>query len=239
MKRPRLIRIILVLVLVVVLGCLSLAIFRAREPRYQGRTLSEWIEEGEKASGKYSMLISSYPQGGPDLHGLEADPDWQRASHAVKHIGYAAVPFLLKWLQADDPPIKKRLIDWLKLHPSLHLRIKSADDYRAKAGVGLWLIGNPRKAGWPGMFFPTGTIRERRVGVLILLMQSEPDKETFVPLLLALIHDEDESVRQVAAYKFNNLYPKEAEAAGLYKIFPHLIRNESAEWPGTNQTPAK
>ena len=230
MKR---IRLIVIVVAVIVLGVVAFAIFRAREPRYQGRTLSEWIEDGEKTSDKFSRYAGSTAKK------LEADPDWQRASHAVKQIGYDAVPFVLKWFQADDSPIQKRLIDWLKLHPSLHFQIKSADDYHAKASVGLWLIGNPRKVGWPGMLWGRGTVRQRRALALIQLMQSEPDKETFVPLLLAMIHDEDEGVQQVAANAFNNLYPKEAEAAGVYKMFPHLIRNESAEWSGTNHAPVK
>jgi len=67
MKRPRLIRIVLGLVVVLVLGCLSLTIFRDKEPRYQGRTLSELIDEGEKASVKFSMLFGwSGRTGSPD-----------------------------------------------------------------------------------------------------------------------------------------------------------------------------
>jgi len=126
------------------------------------------------------------------------------------------------------------LIDWLGRHPSIHFHIKSAEDYSHKANVGLWLIGNPRKAGWPLAFSGAGTARERRAFAIILLIRSEPDKETLLPLLLSLIHDQDDTVRQFAAQAFNRLYPKEAEAAGVYKMFPSVIKNETVEWSYTN-----
>jgi len=44
MKR---IRLVSILVAVIMLGGLAIVIHRAREPRYQGRTLSQWIKNGE------------------------------------------------------------------------------------------------------------------------------------------------------------------------------------------------
>ena len=61
MKR---IRLICFLVAVIVLGGLAFAIFRAREPRYEGRTLTEWIEGADKET--------------------KSEAELQAASHAVK-----------------------------------------------------------------------------------------------------------------------------------------------------------
>src|SRR5581483_11052027 len=86
MKRLRFIRIVLVLVL----GCLTIAIFRAREPRYQGRTLSEWIKVGDDAYSAFTAHLVGYP-----YNELEADPGWKASSHAVRQMGTKAIPFLL------------------------------------------------------------------------------------------------------------------------------------------------
>ena len=68
MKRIHLISIV---VAVIVLGGLAFAIFRAREPRYQGRALSEWIGDAEVTYDKFTGPQDSDP------HHSEADPAWQ------------------------------------------------------------------------------------------------------------------------------------------------------------------
>jgi len=61
-----------------------------REPKYDGRTLSEWIK-------------GAAPRRSPD-------PEQTRAIEAVRHIGTNALPCLIKWIGAKPPP------DWqLKL----------------------------------------------------------------------------------------------------------------------------
>src|ERR1700730_7870815 len=101
MKRIRLIGIV---VAVILLGGLAIAIYRAREPRYQGRTLSEWIRDGASALNTFRMNPTANP-----FH-PETDPDWQAASHAVKEIGPDAIPFLLKWVEAKDSARREKLI---------------------------------------------------------------------------------------------------------------------------------
>lgn len=77
MKRLRL---IIVLALVLVFGSLAVIIYRAREPRYQGRTLSEWIKQGVSAKVNFGI------EGSSTNGNLETDPSWQAASHAVKQM---------------------------------------------------------------------------------------------------------------------------------------------------------
>jgi hypothetical protein len=126
MKRIRLISIV---VAVIVLGALAIAIFRAGEPRYQGRTLTEWIESAAN---------------NPD-----SDPERHEAENAVKQMAPDAIPWLLKWAQVRDSLPKAKLIDWLDRHPSLHLQIKGAGYYNYLAASGFQLLGNEAKPVWP------------------------------------------------------------------------------------------
>ena len=78
------------------------------EPKYEGRTLTEWIKD-------------SGPRRNPD-------PSQARAVEAVRHIGTNALPWLIKWINAKEPRDWQiqltragRLPRWirLKLLPSL------------------------------------------------------------------------------------------------------------------------
>ncbi len=126
MKR---IRLIVIVVAVVVLGNLSIFILRAREPRYQGRTLTEWIESAAN---------------NPD-----SDPERHEAENAIKQMSSDAIPWLLKWAQVRDSLPKAKLIDWLDRHPSLHVQIKGAGYYNYLAAFGFQLLGNEAKPAWP------------------------------------------------------------------------------------------
>src|SRR5215468_1695760 len=80
-----------------------------REPKYHGRTLSEWIKD-------------SAPRKSPD-------PETTRAIEAVRHIGTNGLPWLLKWISAKEPAdwqvnlttANVRLPRWVRLQllPSL------------------------------------------------------------------------------------------------------------------------
>jgi hypothetical protein len=75
------------------LGCgiaaiLLFTLFREREPRNAGDTLSQWVFRLEVTSG---------------------NPDRISAEDAIKHIGTNALPFLIKWIQYEEPPWRRRL----------------------------------------------------------------------------------------------------------------------------------
>jgi hypothetical protein len=213
----RRIRLISIVVAVILLGGMAIAIFRAREPRYQGRTLTEWIERAEPASNKSWVH--------PSLTSLwlydPTDPAWQAASNAVKQIGPDAVPLLLKWAQTKDSPSKSKLIAWLHAHPSLHFQFKPADEYHFRALFGFASLGNEAKPAWPAL---KQMIEDRdskcRICALNCLAKSQPDQETLLPVLLRLIHDPDRHVQYNAGLIFRSRYSRDAETAGVYKIFP-------------------
>src|SRR5581483_7455941 len=128
MKR---IRIIVMVVAVVVIGVVAIVCFRAREPRYQGRTLSEWIWVGTDH--------------------IETSPEWSEANNAVKQIGTNAIPFLLEWVQAEDTPQKEKVVFWLNEHAPFHFHIESSADRRFAARMGFMMLGNESKPAWPAL----------------------------------------------------------------------------------------
>jgi hypothetical protein len=226
MKRIRPIRI---LVVMVVLGGLAFAIFRTREPRFRDRTLTEWVRDGASALDKFRAKPNADP-----FH-PETDPDWQAASHAVKEIGPNAIPFLLKWIEATDPPLKVKLIDWLDHHLSLHMGARTADGYHDGAQVGFWLLGNESKPAWPVLIQWTySTDPDRRLLAFVCFAVSKPDKDTFMPVLLRLINDPDYKVQFNVSKVCAFLNPQAAEAAGVYKMYPRL-QNQITNASNTNQ----
>src|SRR5437660_3484140 len=70
---------------------LVIHIFRAKEPTYQGRTLTEWLCD-----------CSVYPPFGWGEIPRAFNPRVPATKHAVKEIGTNAIPVLLDMLQAGD-----------------------------------------------------------------------------------------------------------------------------------------
>ena len=75
----------------IVLGLFWFALTRQREPRYDGRSLSEWLRLHEQE------VMTRHFTGKP--------------ADAVRHIGTNALPFLVRWIQEYEmfPPWKVRL----------------------------------------------------------------------------------------------------------------------------------
>jgi len=86
-------------VIMVVVGCLVLAAaaallgLREREPRYNGRTLSEWL-------ARYN------PAWDRDDGGRTTS---ENAAEAVKHIGTNALPWLVRWIRYEPRPWEVKL----------------------------------------------------------------------------------------------------------------------------------
>lgn len=140
MKRTRL---VVALAAAVMLGLLAAVILRPREPRYEGRTLTEWVSDGTDSTGdRYATDNNAMVQiVVRDVGGTNA-PKWQKANHAVRQMGPKVIPWLLKWFEADDPPVKIRVIGWLEAHPAVHLHITSSGYRNVLADAGFHLLGS-------------------------------------------------------------------------------------------------
>jgi|SRR5581483_857434 len=200
MKR---IRLIVMVVVVMVIGVVAIACFRAREPRYQGRTLWEWIQ----AEG-YSE---------------QDNAGTRKARHAIKQMAPDAIPVFLKWAQAKDTPFKLKMMIWSSRYPVLHLNPYLAEEYHIMALHGFKVLGSDAKPAWPVLIqWTSAPDADRRVMGLGCLAESKPDKETLLPVLLRLIHDPDKRVQSYSAYILHYNFTQDAEASGVYKLFPEM-----------------
>jgi hypothetical protein len=88
-------RLLLVAILVSVLGVACIYLASDREPRYQGKELSVWLELSSDPGNP------GYPAEGP-----RAD----EARFAIAAIGTNAVPLLVKWISYERPRWKERTV---------------------------------------------------------------------------------------------------------------------------------
>jgi hypothetical protein len=216
MKR---IRLISILIAVIVLGGLAIAILRVREPRYQGRTLSEWMESTQprpwNAYNNWAYTFSRSPA-------VNA-PTWQPASQAVREIGPDAIPFLLRWTHAKDSSLKSKLISWLWKHPTVHVKVMPADYYQNLAITGFTMLGQEARSAWPTLIKSThGKDWDERYLAMRCLTASRPDKDTLLPVLLRLTHDPDSRIQSSAAFWIHYRFPSDAETNGINTLFPEL-----------------
>src|SRR5690349_2274165 len=87
MKRSRIVLTGFVALLMV--GWVALYQGRSREPRYQNRTLSQWLEVYQRASVR-------------TMSDTNAPAMLANSAEAVKQIGTNAIPVLLKMIRAHD-----------------------------------------------------------------------------------------------------------------------------------------
>src|ERR1700722_18748227 len=149
MNRPRLIRIVLALVVVLVLGCLSLAIHRNTEPAYLNRTLTTWLRED--LAGTSHSVHNTFGAYWESRNGQTNPPTLPPTATAIKQIGPVALPFLLEWSQADDTPMRMRVVNWLNLHTPVHFQVESAGARHAMAHLGFAMLGDEARSAWPDL----------------------------------------------------------------------------------------
>ncbi len=232
MKRIRLIGIVIA---VIVLGGLAIVIVRAREPRYQGHTLSEWIESTQpRPWGAYDHWAYTSSRS-PAVNA----PTWPQASNAVCEIGPGSIPFLLRWTHAKDSSLKLKLISWLRKHPTVHLKVMSADYYQNQAITGFTMLGENAKSAWPTLIKSTHAKDwEERYLAMRCLTASRADKDILLPVLLRLTHDPDSRIQSSAAFWIHYRFPSDAETNGITTLFPELKDRPSDPF-STNETLAK
>jgi len=234
MIRLRSIRIVLALVVVLVLGCLAIAIHRNTEPRHQGRTLTEWLHEGLKAQSEYGQYRWTERQN------PQTNPDMKPITVAIKNIGPDVIPFLLEWSQVDDAPMRTKVVNWLDEHTPLHFHVQTAGERHAMARLGFLLLGDESKSALPALIRLTrARYSEHRYWAFYCLLACQPDRETLLPVLNRLVHDPDTTIQFFAAHVFHDRYPQEAEAAGVYKILPFLKEHSTNSASTTKPSPSK
>ena len=95
---------------------------REREPYYQGKPLSEWIEMTASGSGYWSEVGTQSPEAA-------------RAAQALRQMGTNALPCLLKWVRYERPPWKD----------SAAILYRKWDRSARSRRVDGWLIGSAER----------------------------------------------------------------------------------------------
>jgi HEAT repeat protein len=123
-------RILLAIFLVAVLGVITWLVFQPGEPVYEGKPLSVWLEGYD----------ATKPKGA----------EWEKADEAVRHIGTAAIPTLLRMLKANDNDPRRKLIVWAEKHHLTKPRKHILDfNLNFQAGNCFYVLGPVAKGAVP------------------------------------------------------------------------------------------
>ena len=157
---------------------------RLREPVYQGKGLSVWLEILDK------QMVRGTDGYGPKSYD---ERDWQ----AVRQIGTNALPVLIERLQAQDTRLKQLMMRWAKELKLVSFHFKPADQRRREAGWGYKALGPLASAHVPILshFLTSDPSPEVRQVAAWALAYIEPDARLATPALFRAMKDTDDFVR--------------------------------------------
>ncbi len=221
MKR---LRIISIMVAVLFLGILAIAVFRAREPRYEGGTLTEWVDD-------YLRVESG------DFPTREDEEAMRKCKHAIRQIGTNAIPALLKWMQATDSPMRVKLNTLLDKQSLIQFRFPDAYHCHWRGYIGFRTLRKNAVAAVPDLTKLLESPDPQQRGLAFnSICAIDHDGRNLLPVILQSLQNSQSNIRISAAVYLVENYPAEAEKADVYKMFPEL-RKISSNQPSTNQAP--
>ena len=108
-----------------------------KEPEYQRKKLSEWLDAYQSAAF---------------FSGIGADQRTKEAEDAVRHIGTNALPWLLRWLKAETPGWRlglSRNLPWQGRMERLRTWLVNANTKAEAAVTGFEILGEQASAASP------------------------------------------------------------------------------------------
>jgi hypothetical protein len=222
MKRPALCCSLTVAAILglVILGLVTVRSFvgtAPKEPRYNGRPLSQWLQDYDDAET-------------PDtVASIHRDQVIAVSESAVNSIGTNAIPTLLAWLRGDNQPARGPLGSLLSRR-----RYRIAQERRRMACIGFNILGENAQSAAPDLAALTlNTNTEVRTYALSILVRIPPKRKIFLPVLSRLLHDTNPTLREQAAFYMIELFPQDAEKMGIRIISPGVIdfgTNVNSNW---------
>jgi hypothetical protein len=110
------VHIALAVLLVAIAGVIAWQVLRLREPVYQGRSLSNWLEGYEPLPGLFVLggptVQVTGPGGGPQGYHFDS----RKVDAAVRQIGTNALPSLFRMLRAKDSALRRMLVCFVQKH---------------------------------------------------------------------------------------------------------------------------
>ncbi len=192
---------------------------RTREPVYQGKTVSQWLE----------------PASGPGLQGappaIQVGP--RGAPPAIQVMGSNAVPGLISMLRCKDSTLRTKFSGWVSKHAWLKSKIKlrpPAVEMQRRGLSGVAALGPVAKAAIPDVVnLLTNQSSPLRWEALSALERIDWEPKTAVPALLEALKIPGPGLRFEAVEALNRLTgdPKAIPALIAYLDDPDLSIRET------------
>ena len=128
----------LVLLLVTVAGVVAWQGLRLREPVYQGKRLTDWLDAYK-------------------LYGLAGVETWQvraeqqKADEAVRHVGTNALPTLLRMLRANDSALKVKCVELARRQHLIRIKHTPAEELNYRACAAFGVLGAKARSAVPAL----------------------------------------------------------------------------------------
>jgi hypothetical protein len=203
-------RIIALIVILLLGGMWAIHLLRTKEPAYQGRSLSQWLK---------SYHTQQDPSSLPD----PANPEVADSVRAVRAIGTNALPHLLKILAANRAPGSVQLESLAHRLGWKRFSLPHAPNQRGLALRGFTILGPHAAPAAPALIqLAESGPNDQRYLALWCLEKIQPEKQINFPMLTQLLADTNTGLADYAAHRLLELYPNDAEKAGVYNRFYYL-----------------
>jgi hypothetical protein len=174
-----------VLFLAIVLGVIAWVRWDSREPSYEGKPLSVWLE--------------GYAPNGTQ------ETRWA-ADEAVYSMGTNAIPILLRRLGEHDSP---RMVKLMTLARFINVRYVHSSDHNVQGASGLRAVGSKAVSTVPALMkmFERGDAFSKSL-IANVFGSMGPSAKEAIPLLIRATHDGDKYVRMNAIFCLGQIHSK-------------------------------
>ena len=222
------VQIALALLLVAIAGVTAWQVLRPheREPVYQGKRLSVWLEQYYDAlENPEGPMTGRTTVVGVTVDGLGGGESAKQAEAALSAIGTNALPVLLKMAQAHDSAFKQKFILVSYRFQQVgrvrelffpHFPHDSEGVLHGKAALGFYTLGSAAKPALPDLIRLLGERHAdvRASSARILGFMGNAAQAAF-PALVKSLSDKDAETRLAAAEAVKQIDPEAATRAGV------------------------
>ncbi len=175
--------------LIILAGVSAWLGLREREPVYQGKPLSFWLESLRQTAGNQEEV--------------------DRAKQAIRHIGTNALPVVIERLRAHDTPLKQLIMKWAQKQAFVHFHFNSADERRPEAIWGYEALGPLASAQVPSLSATLTNDPSPRVRIAAAwaLGYIGPEARMAAPALFRATQDKDYHVHGPAFAALGKIRP--------------------------------
>lgn len=177
---------------IVILSVLTGLIFtQQREPRYEGRSLSSWLED----ASPWTVAMKKDPMHPPSVASLE-----QAAANAVRQMGPEAYPFLLEMLKAKDGPVRKTVLQKLGQRRAMKLGLVPAEEKQSRARAILYRLGTNAAVVWKHVLLDTSLPQDVRLAGSSWFEALPAEAPQVIPVMLRLMADIRQDQRDIVRW---------------------------------------